>query len=153
MDKQEIIEEVLNVMLKKVNETKEEYESYVAYNLYSENGVVDGYGTGFRAGVNEGMARLMVAVAREYNSTVIENKDKPSVCGREVSIYSEVALTSQEMQSDFYYMSGLTASTIRFIRPEIKTKIEVDWENRRLLVGGKEYFVEVKNETCSNRMD
>lgn len=70
MTKAEIIEEVLNVMLKKVNEIKEGYESYVAINLYGQDGAVAGYGPGFRAGVNEGMARLMVAVAGEYNREV-----------------------------------------------------------------------------------
>jgi len=70
MTKAEIIEEVLNVMLKKVNELKQEYGEYVAINLYGENGAVDGYGDGFRAGVNEGIARLLAVVAEEYNMEI-----------------------------------------------------------------------------------
>ena len=70
MTKAEIIEEVLNVMLKKVNELKQEYGEYICISLISPAGTIDGYRTGFEAGVKEGMARLLEAVAKEYNREV-----------------------------------------------------------------------------------
>ena len=70
MGRQEVIEEVLNVMLKKVNELKQEYGEYVCISLISPAGTIDGYRTGFEAGVKEGMARLLEAVAKEYNREI-----------------------------------------------------------------------------------